>query len=259
MKHILITSALVTITAISSTAVAQQKQHPPQVQQIAKEIQTLLASQKDSFLTLTEKKTDRNIQVAVFTANGKRGLKLNIAYYPTNEKPDKALSSAGITLGKAWKLSNFEAGTFAEYEVPLEDSKYLAYAIHNVFRKFYKSTENYVLETAIEAVEPASEAKFDPGQVKVTVTAGNLPKAGTADVDGKKISFPGLLSTTSLNGKISDARIGNTDAHMEQYAVVLDTKGKQLAEHKSGFFQITGTLKIEKGSRKFVVTEFAKR
>jgi len=143
---LIITAMLIASLAYS----AEKKTHPPQVIQIAKSLKTLLASDGGAFMTISEPETDKIVQVAKLTENGKTRLSLMIGYYPSKEKPSKAFPAVGIKIRDSWKEEMYEPETCVQYNVPLKDARYLSYFIHKVFLKFYKSKGDYKLECDVE-------------------------------------------------------------------------------------------------------------
>jgi len=153
---------------------AEQKTHPPQVIQIAKSLKTLLASDDGAFLTISEPETDKIVQVAKLTENGKTRLSLMIGYYPSEEKPSKAFPAVGIKIRDSWKEEMYEPETCVQYNVPLEDARYLSYFIHKVYLKFYKSKDDYKLEC--ECTLPL-------------ITASSKSSNTTAEIEGEKFTY----------------------------------------------------------------------
>jgi hypothetical protein len=256
MRNIQAFILVAVICTISSVqAATQQSEHPTQVLQIAKNLKALLASEQDAFLTVSEGATRRIVQVGFFTVAGKKTLSLNIAHYPSQKEPKEVFPAIGIKIPNTWSQTGFEADAFVAYDIPRNDAKYLPYMIHNVFLTFFKSDPDYKLATGVELVAPEPEIDFDPSQVKIEVSAGNKPSADEADVDGQTISFLGINSKTELNGKITDARVANTEDNMKQYAVVLDVKGVAFAA-ANGLLQVTGKVRIQNGKRMLTVTDF---
>ena len=259
MNRFIACSLVATLTApLCFSQSSSGKTHPKQVLQIYQELKDLVAHQEDAILTLSEADTDKIVQVGWITAKGEPLFNLNIAYYPSTEPPEEALSAAGIEIPAGWKQIGFDAGTFAAYALPKRDAKQLPYFIHSVFRKFFNSGSDYRLVAGIDSAEDELESDFDPDSVTVTVTGGDQPDANRNDVDGTTISFPGLVSTTSLNGALTEARIGNMDENMKQYMIVLDAKGRALANEKMGAVQVTGRVTVKKGKRMLVVTDYEK-
>lgn len=252
-----IVAVLIVASSIATAGAVEEKKHPPQVLRIAKELKALLASEKDAFLTLSEGDTDKTVQVAKVTVDGKTHLSLNIAHYPSEDKPEKALPAAGVKIRDSWQQEGFEPQVYVQYSVPREDAKYLSYSIHRIFLNFFNSTADYVLVAGVEVIEDDT-VDFDPDDVSIEVTAGDLPQADSSDVNGNIITFPGLRSMTKLNGEITDLRTGNMDADMKQYAVVLDDKGREFGAAQGVAYQVTGQVKIVDGKRMLMIKDFKK-
>jgi len=233
------------------------------VLQIRKQLKVLLSSKKPSYLTIDQKDTDRIIQVAeVETEDKKHELNVMIGEYPSKSSPTNAFKKAGINIRKGWRQTGFEKETYVQYNLPRADAKHLPYFIHRVFVKFLKADTNYQLSCSVEAFEPGPVEQLirnAADKIEISVTAGDAPDADKTDVDGSTVSFPALRSTTSMNGSITDARVGNMDENMKQYAVVLDAKGKKFAEADGIAFQVTGKLRIENGKRMLVITDYKKK
>ena len=150
MKKGILTFVIATMLIASISHAADQKHHPAQVLQIAKEMKSLLSSKKNVFLTISEGTTDKIVQVAKMTVDGKTRLCLNIAYYPSQEKPEKALSAAGVKILDSWQEEMFDPGACVQYGIPIEDARYLSYTIHKIFVNFFKSPVDYKIACCIE-------------------------------------------------------------------------------------------------------------
>ncbi len=137
---------------LAFTASAQEKSKmnetsPTQVIQIQKQIELLKAHQGEpAVLTIQEVGGEAIIQLS----RGKPNWGLNIAYYPSKEKPDKALPAVGMTIPATWKLAQFEAEVVVLYEVPEADVAKLPQFIHDLFVKFFKRPATYKIDIVIE-------------------------------------------------------------------------------------------------------------
>ena len=142
--------------AIAFNVVAQDKQKmsetsPAQVAQIQKQIELLKAQKGASpVLTIQEVGGDAIIQLSRVAFQGKTSWSLNIAYYPSKEKPAKALVAVGMTLPATWQEEQFEPGTVAQYGVPEADIAKLPQFIHDLFVKFFKRPATYKIDCSIE-------------------------------------------------------------------------------------------------------------
>jgi len=170
MKNRIVVLGIAATLIASISYSAEQKKHPPQVLQIAKEMKALLASKKDAVITIEEKDTDKIVQVAKMTVDGKTRLSLNIAYYPSKDKPEKVLPAAGVNIRDSWKQEMFEPGTFVQYDMPIEDAKYLPYAIHKLFVNFFKSSTDYKIDCYTETMFVSASAILGTDWTQVTTT-----------------------------------------------------------------------------------------
>ena len=75
---------------------------------------------------------------------------MNIANYPSKDKPAKAFAAVGITLPPTWKEASFDAETGASISVPESDLPKLPQFIHELFTKFFKKPATYKLTCSIE-------------------------------------------------------------------------------------------------------------
>jgi hypothetical protein len=254
-------------TAKTSDASAQDEPKiaetsPAQVIEIQKQIELLKVNKGASpFLTMQELGGEGLIQLARTAAQGKTEWSLNIAYYPSKEKPAKALAAVGMTLPKTWQEEVFapEMST-VQYGVPESDLAKLPQFIHDLFVKFFKRPASYRLQFSIEAAELPPMAMLANAGVKVSL--GNDKKMDATDpsMDGKVVSFEGIVTSMTQNGQLTEARIGNVDDGMKtSYGIVLDEKGKQLAEVRMTTVNVKGRVEIKNGKNMLVVEEFTKK
>jgi hypothetical protein len=75
---------------------------------------------------------------------------LNIAYYPTQERPEKALGTAGITVPSSWEEKEFQPGVVLMYHMPPEETVKLPAFINDLFLKFFKRSPDYKVDCYIE-------------------------------------------------------------------------------------------------------------
>jgi len=147
---------IVVVVALALNIAAEEKPKmnetvPSQVIEIQKQIELLKAHKgKMPFLTIQEVGGDAIVQVSRAVAQGKASWSLNIAYYPSKERPAKALAAVGISLPATWQEEQFEAGTVAQFGVPDTDSSKLPHFIHDLFGKFFKRPATYKIECSIE-------------------------------------------------------------------------------------------------------------
>ncbi len=148
--------AVVAGFAVALNVAAQEKPKmteasPAQVAQIQKQIELLKAHKGASpVLTIQEVGGEAIIQLSRVAFQGKTSWSLNIAYYPSKEKPTKALAAVGMTLPTTWQEEQFEAGTVAQYGVPDGDLGKLPQFIHDLFVKFFKRAATYKIDCSIE-------------------------------------------------------------------------------------------------------------
>ena len=138
--------------AVALNVAAQEKPKmnetsPAQVVEIQKQIELLKVHKGASpFLNIEEVGGEAIIQLS----RGKPDWGMNIAYYPSKERPEKALAAVGMTIPKTWKESQFEAGTVVLYTVPEADLPKLPQFIHDLFVKFFKRPPTYKIACSIE-------------------------------------------------------------------------------------------------------------
>jgi hypothetical protein len=148
--------AAVTGLAVILSASAQEKSKmneasPAQVVEIQKQIELLKAQKGASpVLTIQEVGGEAIIQLSRVAFQGKTSWSLNIAYYPSKEKPAKALAAVGMSLPTTWQEEQFEAGTVAQYGVPESDLAKLPQFINDLFVKFFKRAATYKIKSSIE-------------------------------------------------------------------------------------------------------------
>jgi hypothetical protein len=252
------TAVVLNAAAQGSTGTA--KPVPAQVAQIQKQIELLKVHTGASpFLNIQEKGGEAIIQLARVAAPGNRKWSLNIAYYPSKEKPAKALAAVGMTLPVAWQEEQFEAGTFAQYAVPESDLPKLPQFIHDLFVKLFKRPASYQLDFSIETDEPLpKELTNVKPEIKISLGEDKRMKAEDSSKTGQVVTFNGIVSTMKQNGRLTEVRIGNMDDNMKSaYGVVLDDKGKQLAE-LGGAVNVKGHIEVKNGKKMLVVEEFRK-
>lgn len=148
--------AAVAVFAVAFNVAAQEKPKmtetiPVQVTQIQKQIE-MLKMQKGSspILTIQEVGGEAIIQLSRIVFQGKTSWSLNIAYYPSKDKPAKALAEVGMPLPTTWQEEQFEANTVAQYGVPESDLTKLPQFIHDLFVKFFKRPSTYKIDCSIE-------------------------------------------------------------------------------------------------------------
>lgn len=254
-----VASVLLVLRASAQVGPGKIGTGPSQAVQIQKQIELLKAHQGPSpFLTIQEKGGDAIVQVARIGEGAKAVLSLNIAFYPSQEPPAKALASAGMLLPATWKQEEFNPGVNAQVAVPKMDEPRLPAFIRDLFVKFFKRPATCELEFFIESSEPMSEVTPKP-EIKFSMGNSKSMDAKDSAKEGQVVSFNGLVSTLKQNGQLVEARIGNMDDGMKTtYGIVLDKKGKQLAEVK-GSVHVTGRVEIKHGKNMLVVEEFAKK
>jgi hypothetical protein len=244
------------------TGVAQSS--TAQIAQIQKQIELLKVHKGESpYLNIQEKGGDAIIQLARISSPGKTSWSLNIAYYPSKEKPAKALSAVGMSLPLSWKEEQFEAETSVQYGVPASDLPKLPQFIHDLFVKFFKRPSNYQLEFSIETSEPPP---VDLTQLKteIKVTPNEASKAKTKESASaeQSVSFNGIVSISKQGNEITRLNIGNVDDDMKtSYDIVLDKKGKELADSKNarGIIPVKGHVVVKNGKKMLVVEDFGNK
>ena len=149
--------AIITGLALAWTTTAQEKAKPNetnslgQVALIQKQIESFKARPGvDLILTIQETDGEASIQLARATAEGKTGWNLNIAYYPSQDKPAKALDAVGIKLSPTWIEESFEAGKNVSFSVPENEISKLPLFVHDLFVKFFQRPATYKIECTIE-------------------------------------------------------------------------------------------------------------
>ena len=230
--------------------------NPAQVVEIQKQIEQLKVHKGASpYLNIQEVGGEAIIQLARCETNWS----LNIAYYPSKETPVKALAAVGMTIPQTWQEEQFEAGTVAQYGLPQSDLAALPQFIHNLFVKFFRRPSSYRLEFSIESDEPLPKEMLTKPEVKFSLGDDKRMNATGSSKSGQVVSFDGLVSTMTQNGQLTEARIGNMDDNMKtSYGIVLDEKGKQLAESK-GAAHVKGRIEVKNGKNMLVVEEFSKK
>ena len=138
--------ALAIVVGNISLATADKPSRPAQVAILKTHLETLQKQEADAFLTVSEKGGDASVQLT----NGKKTVSLNIAYYPSKQKPAIALKSAGVTIPATWKQVGFDPGSFVAYEIPAGEIKDLPQFIHDIFIKFFKRKADYSINCTIE-------------------------------------------------------------------------------------------------------------
>ena len=95
--------------------------------------------------------------------------------------------------------------------------------------------------------------------VGITTMAQEPASTNTvASSDKQVVSFGGIVTRMVQNRKLVEASVGNADDNMiTAYGIVLDTKGKALAEVK-GPVHVTGRIKMVNGKNMIVVDNFTK-
>lgn len=122
-----------------------------QVVQIQKQIELLKTQKgKSPFLTISEVGSDAIVQLARISSGSKTNWSLNIAYYPSTEKPAKALAAVGMSLPANWQEEQFDSGTMAQFSVPESDLPKLPQFIHDLYVKFFKRPPTYKIECALD-------------------------------------------------------------------------------------------------------------
>jgi hypothetical protein len=151
MKTLLMVALALAMNVSAEEKTKMNEVTPAQVVTIQKQIELLKAHKgKSAFVTIQEVGGDAIVQVARLTDKGNTSWSLNIAYYPSKDKPAKALAAVGITVPPAWQEEQFEAETVAQYGVPESDLSKLPQFIHELFVKFFKRPATYKVECAIE-------------------------------------------------------------------------------------------------------------
>ena len=233
---------------------------PSQVAQIQKQIELLrVHSGASPYLNIQEVGGEAIIQLARATTNGKTNWSLNIGYFPSKEKPVKALAAVGMTIPPTWQEMQYQAGTVAEYLIPQSDLAALPKFINDLFVKFFKRPVSYRLSFSIETDEPMP-ANI-PTNIAVTASLGDDKRMNASDAakPGKMVSLNGIISVAKTNGKLTEAKIGNVDDGMKTaYGIVLDAKGKLLAE-TGGFVHVTGRIEVRDGKNMLIVDDFGKK
>lgn len=125
---------------------AEEPAAPSQVVQMKAAIAKLQKAKGAAFLGIHEKDGEGMVQVT----GGKGMLRLNIAYYPSKKKPDKAFPEAGITIPGTWRRAEFVAETYVQYQVPASEAEDLPLFIHDIFLKFFKSKPEYKIQCFLE-------------------------------------------------------------------------------------------------------------
>lgn len=261
--------AVVAGMSLILNAAVQGKKEAPQsnmtkTAQIQKQIELLKINKGTSpYLNIQEKGGDAIIQLARIVSAGKTSWSLNIAYYPSKEKPAKAFSAVGMSVPSSWKEEQFEAETSVQYGVPASDLVKLPQFIHDTYVKFYKRPATYQLEFSIETAEPVSEdlIRVKP-ETKVVPSEEIKPKTKEPGVADQVVSFNGIVSVSRQNNEITRLHIGNVDDDMKTgYDIVLDKKGKELADSKNmiGIIPVKGHVVVKSGKKMLVLEEFGNK
>lgn len=257
-------AGLAMVFNVSAQAKSEMKETTPsQVLQIRKQIELLKVHKGASpVLTIQVVGKEALVQLSRCVIDRQTSWSLNIPHDPSQEKLPKALAKVGITLPQTWK----EEGPVV-YDVPSQDLSQLPQFIHDLFVKLFKLQPTYMLNCDIEDVEE-SKVDFAPSQFKVGLGMGDDIKAADSDKAGSAVSFKGMVSNmvkakgqilgTVISNHVAEAVISNYDDNYKKYGIVLDEKGKQLAE-SSGFIQVKGHVEIKDGKRMLVVEEFSKK
>jgi hypothetical protein len=232
------------------------KEHPKQVKQIAREMKALLKLKQDGFLTISEVGTDRVVQISKTTLAGKSLLSLNIGFYPSQQEPSKALPAAGIKIRKGWSQSDFEAGTYAQYDIPVEDGRYMAYIIHKIFTKFYKAMDDYKLDIGFDVIPTAAISEVEPAPSKTGASRERGVKELKTARHIRDVAFRCIRTVATVNDTVTELRVSNLDANMAQHTVRLDERGQELAKAEGMVFRISGVVQEEGGERMLVIKEF---
>ena len=101
-------------------------------------------------------------------------------------------------------------------------------------------------------------------QEKQKMAKEGSTQVGSAAVPSKNamnrvVSFNGIVSISRQNGKITRFRIGNMDEDMKTgYDIILDEKGKELAESKIMTVKVKGHVEVKNGKEMLVVEDFEK-